>query len=57
MIPTNEYGQRRANLLAKMKEESILLVFAGEPKKASADEDYPFEVNRNFYYLTGIDQE
>ena len=57
MIPSNEYGQRRANLLAKMKEESILLLFAGEPKKCSADEDYPFEVNRNFYYLTGIDQE
>ena len=57
MIPNNEYGQRRANLLAQMKEDSILLVFAGEPKKCSADEDYPFEVNRNFYYLTGIEQE
>ena len=57
MIPSNEYGQRRANLLQKMKDESILVCFAGEPKKCSADEDYPFEVNRNFYYLTGIEQE
>ena len=57
MIPVTEYQNRRLALLCKMEENSIAIIFSGYPKKCSADEDYPFEVNRNFYYLTGIDQE
>lgn len=57
MIPVSEYGLRRSKLFEKMAEHSVLLVFAGSPKKSTADEFYNFEVNRNFYYLTGIDQE
>lgn len=40
-----------------MAEDSLAIVFSGVSKKCSADEDYPFEVNRNFYYLTGIEQD
>ena len=56
MIPSTEYESRRASFLSKMEEESFAVLFSGVPKKCSADEDYPFEVNRNFFYLTGITQ-
>lgn len=57
MILANEYAERRARFYDKMEDESLCLLFSGVTKKKSYDEDYPFEVNRNFYYLTGIDQE
>ena len=57
MIPVNEYQNRRAALLSSMKDNSFAIIFSGVAKKCSADEAYPFEVNRNFYYLTGIAQE
>lgn len=57
MIPSSEYQTRRASFFSKMEEESLAIIFSGVAKKCSADENYPFEVNRNFYYLTGINQE
>lgn len=57
MIKASEYRQRRENLFEKMKEGSLALIFAGAPKRRSADADFDFSVNRNFYYLTGISQE
>ena len=57
MIEVEEYSRRRENILKKMIEGSILILFAGQGRKKSGDANYPFEVNRNFYYLTGIDQE
>ena len=57
MIPVSEYQNRRAAFFSKMQEGSMAILFAGVAKSCSADESYPFEVNRNFYYLTGIDQE
>ena len=56
MILTAEFQNRRMKLFAKMEENSAAILFAGVPKVCSADEEYPFEVNRNFYYLTGIEQ-
>lgn len=57
MIPANEFEARRQRLFDMMDSGSALLIFSGVPKVSSADEDLPFEVNRNFYYLTGIAQE
>ena len=57
MIPSNEFEGRRQRLFNLMDPGSALIVFSGVSKVSSADETYPFEVNRNFYYLTGIDQE
>ncbi|MBR1846435.1 MAG: aminopeptidase P N-terminal domain-containing protein [Bacilli bacterium] len=57
MIPSTEYQARRASLFSAMAEDSFAVIFSGVAKKCSADENYPFEVNRNFYYLTGINQE
>ena len=57
MILANEYEERRQAYLDKAAEDSVTILFSGVAKKKSYDEDYPFEVNRNFFYLTGIEQE
>ncbi len=49
--------QRREKLLSQMIEQSVLILFSGALIKSSADGHYPFVVNKNFFYLTGIDQE
>ena len=52
-----EFFTRNRNRLAdKLKDESVLLLFAGDAPYKSADEQYPFIPNRNFYYITGIDE-
>lgn len=51
------YQGNRLRVLDKIKDNSILILFAGKAPKKSADENYPFTVNRNFYYLTGIEEE
>ncbi|WP_055665307.1 aminopeptidase P family protein [Desnuesiella massiliensis] len=51
------YAENRKNLVERLKNNSILIMFAGSAPKKSADEAYPFTPNRNFYYLTGIDEE
>lgn len=57
MITANEFASRRQRLVNLMESDSCLILFSGVGKVSSADETYPFEVNRNFYYLTGIAQE
>ncbi len=57
MIKAQEYEQRREKLFEKLDDGSITILFAGVGKKRSGDQDYDFCVNRNFYYLTGIEQE
>ena len=57
MIKAEEYSLRREKLIEKLDNGSITILFAGVGRKRSADENYDFVVNRNFYYLTGIEQE
>ena len=54
---TIELASRRKRLLDLMDDGSIALIYSGVEKVKSADENYPFEVNHNFYYLTGIEQD
>lgn len=56
-MDAKEYSQRREKLFQHMMEQSIVILFAGGLIKSSADATYPFVVNKNFYYLTGIEQE
>jgi len=37
-------------------DNSLSIFFSGRTFPKSADEDYPFEVDKNFYYLAGINQ-
>ena len=53
----SEFDIRREKLLEKMEEKSIALIYSGVSKIASEDDFLPFCVNRNFYYLSGIEQE
>ena len=57
MISANEYSERRNKILAKLENNSLAILFAGKARKKSGDAFFPFEVNRNFFYLTGIEQE
>ena len=53
----NELMTRREKLFSLMKENSVALFFSGVSKIASEDEDLPFCINKNFFYLTEIEQE
>lgn len=50
----NEFKQRRDRFMEQMDDNSIAVFFAGEELQKSEDEAYPFAVNHNFYYLTGL---
>ena len=52
-----EYIIRRENLIKKLENNSVAIIFGGVEKKSSEDATYPFEINRHFYYLTGVDQD
>ncbi len=53
----NQYSERRNRIFEQLPDNSILLLFSGKAIMRSEDEAYPFSVNRNFYYLTGLDKE
>lgn len=53
----SELSLRREKLFASIPENSVVLLFSGVSKIVSEDEYYPFVANRNFFYLTGIEQE
>ncbi len=53
----NKFELRRHELFNILPDNSVSLVFSGVAKICSEDERYPFVANRNFFYLTGIEQE
>src|SRR5574344_564080 len=57
MISLKEFKDRRAKLYQIMDDNSVLLLYCGVSKKMSYDDNYDFLANRNFYYLTNIEQE
>ena len=57
MIKVEEFKERRNKLYDLLEEHSVLVLYSGVSVKRSADECFPFTVNRNFYYLTNIKQE
>ncbi|WP_367899948.1 aminopeptidase P N-terminal domain-containing protein, partial [Bacillus pseudomycoides] len=50
------FAQNRERLTRTLPDESITILFAGQAPHMSADAHYKFVPNRNFYYLTGIDE-
>jgi Xaa-Pro aminopeptidase len=50
------FKRTRENLMERIKNNSMVVLFAGNAPKKSADEAYAFTPNRNFFYLTGIDE-
>ena len=57
MIEKTEYTLRRNKLLSSLDDNSVTILFSGVGRKKSGDENYEFVPNKNFYYLTGIEQE
>ena len=53
----NNYRNNREKLYRKIPDNSLLVLYSGALKQCSADESYPFRVNTNFYYMTGINQD
>ncbi|MCD4827185.1 MAG: aminopeptidase P family protein [Acholeplasmataceae bacterium] len=51
------YKKRREAYLNQISDQSISLFFSGIAPQKSNDQYYHFSVNRNFYYLTGINQQ
>lgn len=50
------FKKNRKKLADKLEAGSLTILFAGEAPHFSADKDYDFLPNRNFYYLTGIER-
>jgi len=53
----NFFINNRAKFAEKMDDYSTAVFFSGKAPRQSADQEYDFSVDRNFFYLTGIDRE
>ena len=49
--------KRREKFISTLPNGSIALLFSGLKKNISEDLDYPFVVNKNYYYLTGLNED
>lgn len=54
---SNFYINNRASFAERMEDYSTAVFFSGKAPRESADQEYEFSVDRNFFYLTGIDRE
>ncbi|MEM9243185.1 MAG: aminopeptidase P N-terminal domain-containing protein [Pseudomonadota bacterium] len=55
-ITIEEYRQRRRRVFDQMAENSIAVLPTATEKVRSADGYYPFQADRDFYYLTGFNE-
>lgn len=53
----NFYIARRAKMANLLPNNSMMILFAGKDVCESEDQSYEFCINRNFYYLTGINEQ
>lgn len=56
VISQQEYLRRRQALLAKMQPGSAALIFAAPEVTRSADSEYPYRQNSDFWYFTGFNE-
>ena len=56
MLSREFHRSRRERYHEMLSDGQMGVLFAGSPKKKAGDEDYPFSVYRNFYYLTGCEE-
>ena len=50
------YTGNRERMAEKLDDGSVAVFLSGQPQRRAGDQFYPFEVDRNFYYLTGLMQ-
>ena len=51
------FANNRVKFSEQMEDYSTAVFFSGKAPRESADQFYEFSVDRNFFYLTGIDRE
>ena len=51
------YVDRRKQLMGDKTAPCMIVIFSGNAPMKSLDAEYPFYVDRNFFYLTGIERE
>ena len=51
------YQENRKRLYENVEKNSLIILFSGHAPKRSNDENYEFYANRNFLYLTNVEQE
>jgi Xaa-Pro aminopeptidase len=55
-VTQQEFYNRRQALLAKMAPASAAVIFSAPEAKRSADTEYPYRQNSDFWYLTGFNE-
>ena len=55
MVSSANYKNNRERFAAALPDCTAALLFSGESKHMSGDTDYRFFVDRNFFYLTGLE--
>jgi len=56
-VDKNFFIDNRKKLIESMNDDSLVILFSGTSKHKSADELFDYAVNKNFYYMTGIERE
>ena len=51
------YVNTRKRVAEKLPDNSMMILFAGKDIRESEDQSYEFCINRNFYYLTGVNEQ
>ena len=51
------YITRREKMANVLPNNSMMILFAGKDVRESEDQSYEFCINRNFYYLTGVNEQ
>ena len=51
------YRNNRNRFFEVMDDNSLVILYSNHLMDMTCDEQFPFEVNKNFYYLTGINQD
>src|SRR5262249_23744519 len=51
-----ELAMRRAEVMKRIGQKGMLILFSATPRVYTLDVDYPFRQENNLYYLTGIKQ-
>jgi len=52
-----ELASRRADILKRIGDKGMMVLFAAEPRVYTNDTDYPYRQENNLFYLTGIKQD
>ena len=53
----NFYIKSRERVANLLPDNSMMILFAGRDVRESEDQSYEFCINRNFYYLTGVNEQ